>query len=176
MNVNLLLIAATTGWALACQPTSDSSVDRTKAPTPQEQIEKRNKRIVLARVHGFERGSVDSVIREENTAVDFVDRREGSPPQKGIVSARAGLRQFMHAFPDYKGHNFMAIAEGDDVMVYGEWSGTWKRDFLGMKATGKSFRVNDVAIFKLNHEGKVVEHHAIQPFATNAKQIGMRLP
>ena len=172
-----VFFALAIGLVLACQQEKTASVDTTTNPTTsQESKQERNKRIVLARMHGFETGNVDSVIRAENTAVDFIDRREGSIPKKGIQNARAGLLQLMKAFPDYKGDNFMAVAEGDDVLVYGEWSGTWKNDFLGMKATGKSFKTNDVAILKLNSEGKVVEHHGIQPFATIAKQVGMRLP
>lgn len=171
-----LLFALAIGLVLACQQEKTTSVESTTDPNHQESKQERNKRIVLARMHGFETGNVDSVIRAENTVVDFIDRREGSVPKKGIQNARAGLLQLMRAFPDYKGTNFMAVAEGDDVLVYGEWSGTWKNDFLGQKATGKSFKTNDVAILKLNSEGKVLEHHGIQPFVTIAKQVGMRLP
>lgn len=161
------------GLTLACQPKANSVND---ALNDQESKQERNKRIVLARMHGFETGNVDSVIRAENTVADFIDRREGSTPTKGIQNARAGLLKLMTAFPDYKGSNFKAVAEGDTVLVYAEWTGTWKNDFLGMKATGKSFKTTDVAILTLNSEGKVLEHHGIQPFATIAKQVGMTLP
>ncbi len=82
----------------------------------------------------------------------------------------------MNAFPDYKGTNFLAVADGDVVMVYAEWTGTWKNDFKGMKATGKSFKMYEVDIFKLSNQGKVIEHREIQSIATIAKQVDMPIP
>ncbi len=35
---------------------------------------------------------------------------------------------------DYKGENIMYIADGDKVAVYADWSATFKKDFMGMKA------------------------------------------
>jgi predicted ester cyclase len=61
-------------------------------------------------------------------------------------------------------------------MVYGEWSGTWKGDLMGMKATGKTFKINDVDIFKFNDAGKMIEHRSVQSGATLGAQIGMPIP
>ena len=81
----------------------------------------------------------------------------------------------MDAFPDLKGTDFITVADGDYVIVYGTWSGTWKKDFMGMKATGKSFKVQDADIYKFNEEGKVTEHRGIQSHEVLAKQIGMKM-
>jgi hypothetical protein len=40
-----------------------------------------------------------------------------------------------------------------------------------MKATGKQFKLRDADIFKLNDEGKIVEHRYIQPDATLFGQV-----
>ena len=69
-----------------------------------------------------------------------------------------------------------AVADGDYVIVYGTWTGTWKNDFMGMKATGKSFKVNDADIFKFNDAGKMMEHRSVQSMKTIAMQIGMKMP
>jgi hypothetical protein len=47
---------------------------------------------------------------------------------------------------------------------------------MGMKATGKSFKVNDVDIFKFNDAGKMIEHRNVQSNATVAAQVGMSMP
>lgn len=80
------------------------------------------------------------------------------------------------AIPDLKGDNIMAAADGDHVMVCGDWSGTWKNDFMGMKATGKSFKVKDVDIFKFNDAGKIIEHRSVQSHETMDRQTGMSMP
>lgn len=139
--------------------------------------EERNKQIVLKRLKAMDSGRADSVIRDESTDVNFIDYRDGSqPPKKGIEVARADLQEWLNAFPDYNGKNFLAVADGDVVMVYGEWTGTWKNDFKGMKATGKSFTLNEVDIFRLNDQGKVMEHREIQSIVTIAKQVDMPIP
>ena len=69
-----------------------------------------------------------------------------------------------------------AVADGDKVMVYGDWSGTFKNDFMGMKATGKSFKVKDVDIFTLNDEGKITSHRNVLPWSAIMEQVGAKMP
>lgn len=61
-------------------------------------------------------------------------------------------------------------------MVYGTWSGTWKGDLMGMKATVKSFKVKDVDIFKFNDAGKVIEHRDVQSMNELSRQLGVKMP
>lgn len=102
--------------------------------------------------------------------------KEAWEQRKEIDSIKASLGGWMAAIPDYKGSDFMAVADGDYVMVYGTWTGTWKNDFMGMKATGKTFKVNDVDIFKFNDAGKMVEHRSVQSNAVAGMQLGMPMP
>ncbi len=83
------------------------------------------------------------------------------------------MKSWLDAFPDYKGENLMAIADGDKVAVYGDWSGTFKKDFMGMKATGKSFKAKDVDIFTFNDEGNITEHRAVQSMGSIFQQLGV---
>ena len=82
----------------------------------------------------------------------------------------------MTAFPDFKGENFTTIAEGNHVVVIGDWSGTFKGDLMGVKPTGKSFKVKDVDIFTFNDEGKITEHRSIQSIEHIMSQVGAKWP
>ena len=62
----------------------------------------------------------------------------------------------------YRAENLKYYADDDRVLVYGDWTGTFKNDLMGIKATGKPVKFKDVDIFKLNDEGKVVEHSSVQ--------------
>jgi predicted ester cyclase len=97
-------------------------------------------------------------------------------PPTNYDSTRKGLQEWVNAIPDYKATDLTAVADGDHVMVYGTWTGTWKNNMMGMNATKKSFKVNDVDIFKFNDQGRIVEHRAVQPMAEVARQIGMKMP
>jgi predicted ester cyclase len=59
----------------------------------------------------------------------------------------------------------MYLADGDHVAVIADWSGTFKNDLMGMKATGKMFKFKDLDLFKLNEEGKIIEHRSIANLA-----------
>ncbi len=67
-----------------------------------------------------------------------------------------------HSIEGYKGENLRYYADGDYVLVHGDWSGIFKNDLMGLKATGQPIKFKDVDIFKLNEEGKVTEHSSIQ--------------
>jgi len=127
----------------------------------KEDTEEKNKETALASVRAFSDHNVDEGFK--NVTADAVDYGDGSmPPVKGVDSAKTFGKMFLASFPDYKGENLMALADGDHVAVMGDWSGTFKKDLMGMKATNKQFKVKDVDIFTFNSEGKITEHRSIQ--------------
>jgi len=69
----------------------------------------------------------------------------------------------------------MAIAEGNQVAVFGDWSGTFKGDLMGMKPTGKSAKWKDVDIYTFNDEGKITEHRSIQSMTSILWQVGAKM-
>jgi predicted ester cyclase len=182
----LLMLAVTITLLYSCSDnktsTSTSANDSlsnnssSMAAGGNEAKEERNKQIALASVHGFDNGgTVDAVLKDMDK--DGVDYGEGSmAPMKGLDSTKAGLGAWMKAVPDYKGSDLMAVADGDYVMVYGTWTGTWKNDLMGMKPTGKSFKVKDVDIFKFNNAGKIIEHRSVQSMNEASRQLGMKMP
>jgi predicted ester cyclase len=179
----LLLSAVVMSFMTACEqkpdnlsshPTgSDSSA--VTAASSSEDKEERNKEIALANVKAVSSGNVDSGFAHvTNDAVDYGDG--SGPALKGKDSTIAMVKTFLAAFPDYKGEDFEAVADGDKVWIYGQWGGTFKKDFMGMKATNKSFKVRDVDIFTFNDNGEIVSHRSVVPWTYIMSQVGAREP
>lgn len=179
MKKMILMLAAATLTLAACNndkttDTDDKMDDKDKLGMSQEDKEERNKKTALASVEGVNAHDLNIVFKD--VAPDAVDYFDGSmPPQKNLDSIKAGFSNFLSAYPDVKGENLKAVADGEWVMVWGEWSGTWKGDFMGQKATGKPYKIKDVDIFRFNDEGKITEHHSVQSWATQANQVGMKM-
>ena len=177
MKKLLLVFSASILLLAGCNGSNDSaknnSTDSTSmAGSGNEGKEERNKQTALASIQSFNNRNVDDVLKDaEPNAVEYGD---GSGPViKGVDSIKVGMRAWMDAFPDYKGENLKAIADGDEVVVCGDWSGTFKKDFMGMKATGKSFKAKDADIFTFNDEGKITEHRAVQSMEGIFQQVGV---
>jgi predicted ester cyclase len=112
----------------------------------------------------------------KDAAPDFTDYGDGNmAPVQGVDSGKAFFKQFVTAFPDIKGENLMAVAEGNHVAVFGDWSGTFKGEAMGMKPTGKSFKVKDVDVYTFNDEGKLTEHRGVQSMETIMSQVGAKM-
>ncbi len=177
----IFILAITASLLYACNDSADStsSTDsssmNSSTMNDDESKEERNKQTALASVKAFSNKDVEAALKDvDNDAMEY---GEGSmEPVKGRDSVTKWMTAWTAAIPDLKGENLMAAADGDHVMVYGEWSGTWKNDFMGMKATGKSFKVKDVDIFKFNDAGKIIEHRNIQSHENMDKQLGMSMP
>jgi predicted ester cyclase len=182
MKKSLLLLAATAFLFAACESNANKTAeggteskmsDSTAAST--ESKPERNKKIIMASYDAMNSHNVSDMLKD--CAADCVDYGDGSMPAiKGKDSVMKMLNEWMTAFPDNKGDNLKYVADGDWVMVWGDWSGTWKGDFMGMKATNKPYKMKDVDIFKLNDAGQVVEHHNVQSPNTMMMQVGMHPP
>jgi predicted SnoaL-like aldol condensation-catalyzing enzyme len=178
MKKTIVLLAVATALLTACQTdttktegTEGVSSDTTMAENKTE----RNKKVVMASMEAVMSNNIDQAFKD--VTADAVDYGDGSMPAiKGKDSIMNMIKGWMNAFPDYKGSDLKYVAEGDWVMVWGEWSGTWKNDYMGAKATNKSFKAKDVDIFKLNDAGQITEHHNVQSPGTMAMQIGMAPP
>jgi predicted ester cyclase len=130
----------------------------------EESKEERNKQVALESVHAVIANKPEEAFK--NVAVDAVEYGDGSgPTTKGVDSIKAGMKIWMDNVKDYKGDNLEAVADGNKVVVYGDWSGTFKGDFMGHKVAGKSFKTRDADIFTFNDEGKITEHRAVQSMA-----------
>jgi len=68
------------------------------------------------------------------------------------------------------------LSDSNHVAIAGDWSGTFKKDLMGMKATNKQFKVKDVDIYTFNSDGKITEHRSIQSLNTILGQLGASMP
>ena len=170
--VSLLFLACNSNKTTDTTNGTDSA---SNGVNPKQDMKERNKETAMASAKGFNDHNTDEVLK--NVTSDFVDYGDGSmPPVKGIDSAKAFVKMFMASFPDYKVENLMAIADGDHVAVIGDWSGTFKKDLMGIKATNKHFKAKDADIFTFNSDGKITEHRSIQSMDHILKQLGTSMP
>ncbi|MBD0287367.1 MAG: ester cyclase [Flavisolibacter sp.] len=177
---SLWLFSVITSTLMACNNNSNNasvtndSINR-KIVEMEVSKEERNKQVVRASTEAYSRHDVEAVARDFSP--DVLDYYlDGSRPVRGVDSFKYNRYQFFKAFPDMKGENLHYGSDGDWVVVWGEWSATWKGDFAGQKATGKSFRVLLADMFKFNEAGKIIEHRGPQSGYDIAHQIGMRMP
>lgn len=138
--------------------------------TSEEFKEERNKKNVRASIEAMNDHNLDEMMKYISPAV--VDYGDGTEkPIQNRDTIKNYIQGFLKSFPDYKGEDLLFVADGDHVVVIGEWTGTFKNDLGKMKATGKKFKIRDADIFKLNDDGMIVEHRFIQPNATLFKQV-----
>ena len=91
---------------------------------------------------------------------DRPDNDPGLPPE--MTRDREGFklffRMFRAAFPDQKFDIEFMVAEGEKVVAYGTVEGTHQGEFLGMKASGKHFKVRNIDICRFTADGLIAEH------------------
>jgi predicted SnoaL-like aldol condensation-catalyzing enzyme len=180
MKKTFLLLAVTAIIFSACESNAGKSAvggteNKMSDSTSKESKDERNKKVVMASYDAMNSGNVNDALKD--CAADCVDYGDGSmPPVKGKDSIMKMINEWKTAFPDSKGSNLKYVADGDWVMVWGDQSGTWKNDIMGMKATNKSYKMKDVDIFKLNDAGQIEEHYNVQSPNTMMSQIGMNPP
>lgn len=174
MKFVALLIAAPMSLLVACnnETAKEESSKKETSTADDKSRQEKNKQAALANVNAFLSGNTDAMLKD--AVPDMIDYNDGSmPPVKGADSIRAGIKQWRECFSDYKCENILAIADGDYVVVTGEWNATFKKDFGAMKVAGKSFRVKDADIYRFNAEGKMTEHRSIQSSLEMMKQLGV---
>jgi len=173
----LLIITATICLlSVSCTNTTGTAADKdsskTEAPSmgsTGDMVEK-NRATALAALQSFSNHDAGAVLKD--VSPDFMDYGDGgSAPIKGTDSCKAAIQSFLTAFPDVKGENLMAIAEGNHVAVFGDWSGTFKMKMMNMEPTGKSFKMKDVDLFTFNNNGQITEHRSIQSMGTIMMQV-----
>ena len=118
----------------------------------------------------------DLSVADGLVAENFVDH---NPPGPGIAPGREGFKQvfagFLSAFPDMAITIDDQVAEGDKVVTRITASGTHQGDYMGMPATGKSFSIGAVDIFRFEG-GKIVERWGQGDTMGMMQQLGVMPP
>jgi predicted ester cyclase len=151
------------------------SVATVSSDNGKETKENRNRETIKHNVEAFNAHDVDGVAKDY--ASTFSDNGDGSgKAETNIDSLKNNYKMAFTAFPDLKGDDVKIVADGDFVMVWGKWNGTWKGDAMGQKATGKQFKLDDVDVYRLDDNGKIVEHRSIYPSYVFLENVGFKFP
>ena len=161
-------------WLASCNnnPTAKSSDTKNAMMPAGDSKTSKNKQTALTSVMAINQHDIDAILKDVTS--DATDYYDGSgPPIKGLDSVRAGMKSWFGAFPDVRGEDFLILSDddGSNVAVVATWTGTFKNDYMGMKATGKSFKYRDADIFTFNSDGKITSHKSIVPGESVMKQV-----
>jgi steroid delta-isomerase-like uncharacterized protein len=81
------------------------------------------------------------------------------------------LHQWLHAYPDAIIDTQKVFVEGNIVAVENHVSGTFDNDFLGDKATGRSYETREAVFFELEN-GKIKAERIYIDRKSIAEQLG----
>ena len=116
----------------------------------------------------FEQGRLDAV--DELCADDFIGHTWGNADKEGLKQAMArvakGLADAHFTIED-------TIGEDDQVAVRLTASARHVGDFMGMPASGRSYEIGEIHIFRVR-DGKVSEHWHQFDTAGLMKQLGAK--
>ncbi|WP_170113653.1 ester cyclase [Mucilaginibacter yixingensis] len=153
---------------------SNSYVPTAKTDSATVKMEK-NKQTALAAVQAMNTKDINAAFKD--CAPGYTEYGStGTHVQKNMDSLKKDMQNFLDAFPELKAENLKAVADSNTVAVLGTWSGTFKKDFMGIKANNKPFKVNDADIYTFNAKGQITSHRSIQEPATFFDQLDIPMP
>lgn len=90
----------------------------------------------------------------------------------GLQGAKMVHQGLLVAFPDQRTDIDDLIAEGDKVVMRFTVSGTHKGPLMGIPATGKSYSVPGMSVFRIA-DGKIAEHWGVFDQMAVMQQLGL---
>lgn len=91
----------------------------------------------------------------------------------GIDSMQHHIKRAREGFPDLKFTVTDTIAEGSEVVVHWNLSGTQKGEFLGMPETNVNAVISGTSIYRIK-DGKIEEHWADWNLMSLIEKLGLR--
>jgi len=118
----------------------------------------------------------DSVfVKKDLSAVDQYMRSDYIQHNPLVKPGASGFREFFSTWfasvPDWQYTLKKITAEGNEVWVYGTYSGTLTKDWLGITASGQKYAFEAVDIFRMQ-DGKLAEHWDVMDIYGLFKQLG----
>ena len=119
----------------------------------------------------------DALNRNDLAALDDLVAADIATPAMlpGFASGLAGIKQIhlatLDAWPDVQTEIVDLIAEGDEVVARIVMTATPQKDFVGIPATGKSFRMNGMYAVRIAN-GEIVEHRGVEDAVGMLRQLG----
>jgi steroid delta-isomerase-like uncharacterized protein len=134
-------------------------------------MDTRQNRALVERYYDEVLNGRDLAVLNEIVADDYVE----NDPLPGQGTGRGGLRQRVEMLIDGLDPHFTVedmIAEGDRVAVRWTNSGTHRKDFLGIPATGRSFTIAGIDIHRIQ-DGRLAEHWHVVDQLSQLQQLGL---
>jgi steroid delta-isomerase-like uncharacterized protein len=129
-------------------------------------------------INAFNTGNVNNVsdfISEQyfnrESQVDLVRGQLRGPAE--FIDTVENLRT---AFPDLRHHEESIIAEDDEVVSVINVTGTHTGNFFILPPTGNEISYEAVHLYRVDEDGKIVEHKAIRDDLTFLAQLGVIEP
>lgn len=116
----------------------------------------------------FNRGNYD--VADQFVAEDFINHE--SPDSPGPEGFKATARWLRSVFPDYHAELHESVIDGDLLAARLIVTGTHSGDFMGARATGRSFSVQHMHMYRLK-DGKLAEHWACRDDLGQLRQLGL---
>ena len=128
----------------------------------------------LETLHAFEEASRAGDLDKADTYLADsyeLDSVASGTHLKGKAAVRAHIDKVMDAFPDLKFEGKSAIVSGNKVVWEYVMSGTQKKEYRGMPATGKSFSLRGCSILEFEG-GLFTRETSYMDIATMMRQLG----
>jgi predicted ester cyclase len=139
--------------------------------TSVAQTIKINKKNELKIYEAFNSGDLNQL--DKYIAMDAIEHAIPDGKPNGLEGTKAIFKSLKDAFPDGKIKVIEIVAEGDDMLIYSEFTGTNKGAFMGMPATNKMVKFKGMDLVKFNHSGKAIEHWGQDDNVAMLQQLGV---
>jgi predicted ester cyclase len=153
-----------------CQ--SKSSTTETGGAPAVNAVVEANKAGVTAFMTGMARG--DTTVVDSFVAPNMVEHQQVPGMGTGMAGLKGLIASWHAAFPDLQITINDMAADSDKVWVYSTMSGTMKGALMGMKPTGKTFRVDGFDLVRIEN-GKAVEHWGVMDDVGMMQQLGLNM-
>lgn len=115
---------------------------------------------------------VDALVKSSTTP-DWLSCGGNATDCVGQATVIAGFKRRGMVVPDLKWSVSDVVVTGDIVTVRGEASGTPVQEFLGVKPTGKTFRILYISVHTIR-DGKIAHSYHVEDYAGAVRQLTAR--
>ena len=155
----ILALIVTTLFVTACGPRSEDTKE-----------EARNRQVVNQIAIAFNEGDFDAL--DDIIADDFVGHSPLSPePFVGLEGLKGFFGLLKSAMPDASHPTYTLIADGDLVVAWMPYEGTFENEMLGLPPTGEKVSVMMSNVWRIE-DGKAVEFWINMDTLKYMQQVG----
>jgi len=150
----------------------------------QDKVQKQLKKTKLSLQDNVSQFISPGYINHESQSFAVIENASNIPDQfRDIIKHRTSLKgpeefidtikNLRHAFPDIRHQEQAIIAQDDMVVSMVNVTGTNTGNFFILPPTGNKINHEEVHIYRIGEDGKIVEHKAIRDDLTFLAQLGV---